>query len=201
MPVFQVNQKRVLFMHVPKAGGSTIEDLFKEWPMAFHSQVAPAGMKCTPQHLSYTDIRVLLGGIGWDYGFAVVRNPYDRAESEYRFRTEMNMKRYDKRPDFSLWLDRQLDLFEKNPFLFDHHFRAQVAFTGKDIEIFKLEDGMDQIVTRISEQVGVALDYDGKVINKAENYEELTWDPDLLHKFNKVYRPDFRQLGYEIREP
>ena len=201
MPVFSVNGKRVLFMHVPKAGGTTVEQVFSPYPTSFHSEIPPAGLKCTPQHLIFRDMRVLLGGIGWDYGFAVVRDPYKRVESEYRFRTEITAERYGKTPDFSLWLSTYLDAFARDEFLLDNHFRPQAAFVSPDIDVFRLEDGMESILARVSEKLGVQLTYDGNFWNETDKSLEIKWDPDILERFNSVYAGDFSLLGYEKRSP
>lgn len=199
MPLFNVNGKRVLFLHVPKSGGTTVGKLFAAYPMSFFSQISPGGLKCTPQHLVFTDLRVLLGESGWDYAFTIVRNPYRRAESEFRFRTEINQGRYGARPDFSLWLNTQMSAYRNNPFVLDNHMRHQIGFAGPGVEVFKLEEGLETITRKLSEKLSIKLNYGGEQINKSTVEVDLVWDPETLTQFNEIYAADFRTFGYEKR--
>ncbi|HFU74845.1 MAG TPA: hypothetical protein ENK66_01225, partial [Arcobacter sp.] len=101
VPLFTNNKYKILFVHIPKTGGTSIEKwLSKYFTMTFSSPIPPTAMKVCPQHLQIKDLQILLGDNTWDYAFSIVRNPYQRIESEYFYR----MKSRKIQPDFSTWV-------------------------------------------------------------------------------------------------
>lgn len=95
----------VIFVHVPKTAGQSIESVFVEregltWetraPLLLREKTNEAAGPERLAHL-YADEYVALGHVTADefarfFKFAVVRNPYTRAISEYRFRQGMNSR-------------------------------------------------------------------------------------------------------------
>ena len=89
MPFFSNKNYKILFIHIPKTGGTTIEDfLCDSFKISFHTIGVPSALKITPQHLQIKDIELLFNGKEWDYAFSVVRSPYERLKSEFFYRTE-----------------------------------------------------------------------------------------------------------------
>lgn len=94
------HKHKVIFVHVPKTAGQSVEqafldDLGLDWNqrrgLLLRPNSDPAKGPVRLAHL-YADEYVRLGHIGqaeFDsyYKFAVVRNPYERLLSEYRYRT------------------------------------------------------------------------------------------------------------------
>lgn len=87
---------RTIFIHIPKTGGSSIEQLI--WPMengrsendlwmgfkdAYHNKYQTGGL----QHLLADQVRSVLGDeVFYSYfKFAMIRNPWDKALSQYRY--------------------------------------------------------------------------------------------------------------------
>ena len=94
----------------------------------------------TPQHMHWEILRLWIQEGFYDYAMGIVRNPYARLISEYRWRqalTDVELSPFDE------WANQHLDRYEKQPFELDNHIRPQSAFVGKKVEIFKLEDGLD----------------------------------------------------------
>ncbi|WP_140849628.1 sulfotransferase family 2 domain-containing protein, partial [Paracoccus sp. FO-3] len=111
MPFIQHNGKRILFIHIPKAGGTSVESWMKGIaPLRLFSMGIPHASRCTPQHYRAQDIEALLGEGFFDYAFTIVRNPYHRIESEYRMRAQLAKDSFWKGlPAFSPWIEENLD--------------------------------------------------------------------------------------------
>ena len=84
--------KKVLFIHIPKTGGSTISarlgpELFnttlRDFNNNFEEYLTYEGQWV--QHYSYADHQKIISNIESFLTFAFVRNPYDRIVSEYLY--------------------------------------------------------------------------------------------------------------------
>lgn len=193
MPVFEIQNKRYTFIHIPKTGGTSVEEwLASLGEMHYYSPVIPSFMKCTPQHLT-ADYLKLLNPIPSDKSFCIVRDPYARAESEYKYR-HPNVNHINP-PDFSIWMLSHLDAYNRNKHHRDNHFLPQAYFVNSEIKCFRFEDGFRSIFKDISEYLGIATPGDVNYLNKSEG-GELTWSNELLDRFNNIYGCDFEAFGY-----
>lgn len=157
MPLFTKNNLTSLFIHIPKTGGTSIEKwLGERGELTYYSPTAPAFMSVTPQHLTQTDLEGLMGTNSWDFSFTIVRNPYDRIESEYFFRTDHEAWKFGARTPFPLWLRSTFKRLEQNPVLFDNHLRRQIEFIGPGTSVFCYEDGLESILGEIQEDLGLS---------------------------------------------
>ena len=86
MPLFQKADKRILFVHVPKAAGSSIEQHFTNsgWSMELFKP-CKSPYEPADQHLTYEGLRNHLHDIDDITSFTVVRNPFRRMVSEWRW--------------------------------------------------------------------------------------------------------------------
>ena len=139
MPFIEHNGQRILFIHVPKAGGTSIE----RWmagiaPLRLHSIGKPKPMRVTPQHLRLDDIDQIFGEDYFDHVLMVVRNPFDRLESEYRMQATLAEERlWGQAPKFGPWLENALERLQKDRHADDNHLRPQWEFGGEfgDVEM------------------------------------------------------------------
>ncbi len=198
MPKFKINNEEFIFIHIPKTGGSSIEVWLQEFgEMSFYSTVVPTFLKCSPQHFTYSYFEFLEPKLKLP-AFAIVRNPYDRAESEYFYRTK-NAKLV-SRPNFSFWLLRHLQHLDRNPHHLDNHFLPQSYFVEGGVKIYQFEDGLPKIIAQIGEDYNVPIPDPLPHRNKSVR-SEVKWSTELLVKFNKYYKADFEILGYPMRKP
>lgn len=168
--------------------------------MTFFSSIAPSSLKVCPQHLQVNDFKILLGQQEWSWLFSVVRDPYDRIESEYHWRTDPQFKKSGVRPDFSQWVINNLNNAQKNPFIFDNHLRPQTDFIDSDVEIFKYENGLYVITTELEKHFDIPKGLNLLNDNKSLR-DEVHWSNEALNLTNSFYRNDFAQLNYDKRKP
>ncbi len=160
-----------IFIHIPKNGGSSIEDML--WPTSlertektlwmglidrYRNKYQTGGL----QHLLANQIRQEVGQENFDrfFKFSLVRNPWDKAVSQYAY-----MKR---RPDLRKWVGMRrwtsfkqyLELIqsrkhvqweEQYRFLFDDDGNQLVDFIGR-FEDFDAE--VERILKKIVEKTG-----------------------------------------------
>ena len=194
MPIFDTPKGKVLFIHIPKTGGSTISSELK-----LHHQVGMItsspwpGYHCTPQHLHAGPLRELFQPEALAYVFTVVRHPVDRIRSEY----DWNQRKRSIKMPFWLWLRKKLFQARSSPYLDDNHFRAQEEFLCLNTEVFRLEDGLDKVFQRLSEVTGA--DYsespEARKVADAPLQTVSKADRNLIGKF---YANDFRRFGYDL---
>ncbi|MEH6552199.1 MAG: sulfotransferase family 2 domain-containing protein [Pseudomonadales bacterium] len=195
MPFFESAQQKILFVHIPKTGGTSIEVwLDNLLPMGFYQNGIPDVLRCSPQHLTMHDIRSIFWKVKWDYAFSIVRNPYTRMESEYFYRTST------AEVTFSDWLLKNLENYLGDNYIFDNHFRPQNEFLGYGLEVFRLEDGLGQVVSKLTDITGLIAPPSEPRINAAHR-RSLLWSSEARQLFNQIYTEDFSLLSYDRIEP
>lgn len=202
MPFVNAPGQRILFIHIPKTGGTSISEWLRTLGKMRMHGYTPA-LRTHAQHLTYSDFVDLLGRDYFTYAFAVVRNPYDRLYSEYKMRCALNKKDglFDN-PKFDTWVQTQLSNTEKNRYHLDSHLRPQSDFLGEKLNIFRFEDGVGQIMEAVSR----ALDLEPPTTIPHRVRSERTESGPILEsstllRVNEFYRNDFQRLGYKATEP
>jgi hypothetical protein len=158
MPVFVINGKKILFIHVPKTGGTTIERVLSQHgPMSLHSNGScfrdqfRGGWLSKPvplQHLHGALLGRLLLPCQFDLVFMLARDPVQRMISEYRHAREL--RRPEALLSFSAWLRICLNLASIDPSFRNNHFRAQADYHVEGAKIFHFEDGIIPCLDEIS---------------------------------------------------
>lgn len=110
---------RCIFVHIPKTGGSSVEDVI--WPgprseaelwMGFTSRFRNRYQTGGLQHLCAHQIRTVVGADVFDsyFRFAIVRNPWDKAVSQFAWLSKRaDLREYLGLPEqagFAMYLDR-----------------------------------------------------------------------------------------------
>ena len=201
MPLAHWNGKTIGFAHVPKAGGTSIEDylLRRFGPLSISDVNKRTGIKHTglivpATHLSKTDLAELLPH-DLTYGFAVVRDPLNRLMSEYRYQSKVSRM---SRLGFSTWVRVMLRAATIEPRLYENHIRPQSDLVPDSFEAFRLEDGFDKLISKLDDIAGCeALDFDVQHLNmrKSEKIHASRQDIALVKDF---YQEDYLRFGYVI---
>ncbi|AUQ68770.1 sulfotransferase family 2 domain-containing protein [Phaeobacter inhibens] len=196
MPLYRHGDKIILFIHVPKTGGSTIEEVLStsgaRQALKYYQRLGYA--KATPQHMHWELLEHWVPEDFYDYAFMVVRHPIARMISEYRWRSEISETEL---PEFEIWVNRQLGRYEKNGFILDNHIRPQHEFLGPDTEVFRLEDGLERPVFIALERLG--LPTDDFEIHHARKSERnlLTLTEKTLQDIRSFYATDFEVFDFD----
>lgn len=207
MPFIEYQGRRSLFVHIPKTGGTSVEAWLREAaPLRFYRNGIPQGLKVSVQHLTYTDIRLMLGDDYFDYAFTIVRNPFRRLESEFRMRSELAMEGgLGRVPAFPIWVRTQIEMMQKVVFHHDCHFRPQIDFVSKHMEIFRFEEGIGTIIGKVAPKIGLPAPAEIPHEKRALRFDPARhgapeWDMPLVNLVRNAYAADLETFGYD-REP
>lgn len=210
MPVS--HNRKIIFIHIPKAGGSSIEKALGLYGADNRGNNAPDpdilyGVENgrALQHLTALEIKSRIPPDIWEkyFKFSFVRNPFARLVSEYSWRSEKLKK--NKLPDisFSEFIDQFLlpamDGADKD--VLADHFKPQTEF------IFNRNNLLVDFVGRLenfSEDFQILC---GKIgikirpphINKTKHrdYREY-YDPETRKSVSKIYQKDLEKLNYSF---
>lgn len=200
MPVFDLGDKRVLFLHIPKAAGSSVTKwLSKCGNVSFFRPRPVAPFTIPPQHLRWRDFDYLLNGPVFDYAFTVVRNPYDRLESEYFWRHRNAEATGQPWDDFNSWVERQIKAVSNNSFHADNHLCTQVSFIAEPVQVFRFEDGLDKITKQIAEALEIPAPATIPHKNaQAKKTAPPVWSEGAIDLVCNYYASDFSTFGYDL---
>jgi hypothetical protein len=202
MSVFIRDNLRVLYVHVPKTGGTAIEFFFEKNGFAAsfvdrggEGSIVPM-MKCSPQHLHAEQLQSIFNLGRFSYSFMTVRNPVDRLLSEYRMRAVMQKSI----EDVDTWIGNTLDAYPKNTFLIDNHIRPQVEFWFTGCDVYKHEAGFGESwVSRIAERLGCEFGYpEVEVAMRFPSSAKVRPNAASVARIRDFYRRDFEFFGYDL---
>ncbi len=204
MPIFVKDGVSVLFIHIPKTGGSSVELAMAEsgWEMSMRSspRLDVSGFRfhrVSPQHYHADLLRstIRLGLI--DVRFTVVRHPIQRFRSEYAMRRAR--KGTGAAAEVEEWAAGRFAAYARNPSVLDNHLRPQHEFLLDDTLVYKLEDGLENAVAdlgrhgvQITAPVRPARDQ-ARVVLPTSSVEI---SPALEARLREFYAEEFARFGY-----
>lgn len=200
MPVFIRDDIRVLFLHVPKTGGTAIEQFFERNGFSV-SLVDRTGsdplarvMKCSPQHLHASILRELFNIGRFTHVFMTVRHPVSRVLSEYRMRVAIQQRIEGPNE----WVAAALAAYSQDKFAIDNHIRPQWHFWLEEAEFFKQEDGYGAAWVRtMSDRLGCSFQHPlVDVAMRFDGVAEATLDPASRQRVEDFYAEDFDLFDY-----
>lgn len=199
MPLYRNKDKVVLFIHIPKTGGSTVEEILKasgaRQALKYHKRLGYSNS--TPQHMSWEILKYWIPEDFYDLAFTVVREPLARMVSEYRWRTRISKKQL---PPFDIWARANITDYHENPYRLDNHIRPQCEFIGPPVKIFRLEDGLEQPIRTSLELLGLKVDELSIHHKRKSELTTLEASRDTVNHIRDFYRADYEAFGYEITD-
>lgn len=204
MPYYK--EKNILFIHIPKTGGTVIEKSIKKtykqtlYSTKTNNLLPQPFNKISLQHQFFTTIRnhkkklsVIFKNIKI---FSVVRNPYDRIISDL-FWLKLIKKDYSAEEVLDVLKNNYIDRTD-----LDNHNVPQYKFiTNKNekifpcITLFKTETLNDDN-KKINEFLNIDIDIQQKNINK--DYSRYL-NEESISIINKHYKKDFEIFGYKMK--
>lgn len=153
MPVLIKRDEAILFVHVPKCGGSSFLKCMGD--RGWHEVLSVRGfhadqldfLHCSPQHMHADLLQHLVRPEAFDKIVTLVREPLARLKSEYAWQRQQKMT--DLHP--GAWVERVLSEYRNNHFICDNHIRPQHEFLLQQGRVFKLEDdGIERALDLVS---------------------------------------------------
>lgn len=206
MPIFHA--KKVLFLHNPKTGGTTIEKLFDLDRTAENlyniGSSYQRGSNCALQHLSYIGMkeRVPLDIFNSYYKFTFVRNPWDRLVSTYfwNHRGFATFEEFVKFVDmlYSKYTVETLTQYPEFTRKYCAHLYPQHIYTGDNVDVYRYENfatDLQKILRRFT------IDKPIPVANISGHAHYTTYYNEVTRELvQKIYADDIRRFGYTFGE-
>lgn len=186
MPIFDHKEiGRVLFIHIPKTAGSSVEKWLQDSGHYCHKVHHTLPM--SHQHAT-KDIYSKWGH--FDYKFAIVRDPLTRFISALAYRSVLPNEQADvtARDALHRHLAGELDAGWGN------HLTPQVNFVDDETEVFKFEEDFYRKIRR-KLKIYVPFPYSNKSptgLTAAHLSEETK------QKIKEVYAEDYERFGYGV---
>lgn len=209
MPVFRKDGRNILFVHVPKAGGSSIEQIFgmSGYQVLFRDpKTGPTSVNnlrsCSPQHMHAQMLIDNFRVEKFDLIFMVTREPLARFKSEYGMRESEKLEHHTP-VDVERWARRAFDRYRKDAFFLDNHLRPQSEFQLHGSLIYRLEDGLDRVVENLNARFALGLRpaipkvMDRKATSGTYS-KNVQISPALERRIKEFYHQDFTTFGYPL---
>jgi len=196
----------ILFMHIPKCGGSSVVELFKQYN--YSAQLEIRGLppqRCLTaslQHQTPENLKLLIRQECLNDIFMVVRNPYARILSEFNwiFR-DMQLN---ERPDLNKWILKSLKKASDNTSFADNHFRPSIDYIDGDMpsKIFKLEDGLHYVaeyyLRNINTYNEIRMPKEKDSRDFMDSLSKFCVSSEAISAINDFYSEDFEAFKYEM---
>tara|TARA_R110002167_G_scaffold337281_1_gene544752 strand:- start:1942 stop:2568 length:627 start_codon:yes stop_codon:yes gene_type:complete len=205
------HKKKVIFLHIPKTGGTSVEQVLGRDPIQEtfyqHDHLVYYKSDCSNAYRSY-------------YKFTIVRNPWDRVVSSYKFLTNRNLKFPGPRVKkvftgltFKKFLDKFFNMVEEDfPGFPTGWFNktmnrmriGQLEFLDPIIDvdyIIRFENFQVDFNT-ICDEIGIPrqqLPHANKSKSKHRHYTEY-YDDETKQIVAEKYAKDIKYFGYEFGE-
>lgn len=196
MPLYRHHDRAILLVHIPKTGGSSLEEILVHAGAAqalkFHKRLGFSAS--TPQHMQWDVLQRWVPDGFYDYSLTIVRNPFDRLASEYAWRARVSGKPI---VAFNPWVRKTLKRYDQNPYIHDNHIRPQVDFVGPDVVVFKLEDGLDPVAKTAFDQLGLEYSAPQMPHVRKSTHQLIEIEQATLGLVRAFYAADFATYGYD----
>jgi hypothetical protein len=193
MPIFRFQSRILLFVHIPKTGGTSVEKMLKDAGgiEAMRNSEQIPNLPCTPQHFHAEIVERLIPDAFYDFAFTIVRNPYDRLVSEFKMRVVAAGRDL----SFDAWVDRTLVRYSRNRFANDNHIRPQTEYLFGNVQIYRFEDNP---LSRVADQLrtfGIQAPPDMPWERRGAA-ASFALSARTISLIRELYAKDFERLGY-----
>lgn len=193
MPLFK--KHNLLFVHIPKTGGSSIEKYFgvyhkKDWSHLWHSEEQTINnIRFAPQHFPTYHLKKIIGQEDYSklFKFTFVRNPYTRVLSEYGFQR----KTYNVKKPINDWI-RPFYLAQDSD-----HTLPQSYFIDDSIQFIGKFESLQADFDSILERNNIEKTGELKKTNISKHRSKLEdINQSNIRFINDFFKEDFLQFKY-----
>tara|TARA_R110002167_G_scaffold216155_1_gene420979 strand:+ start:1443 stop:2201 length:759 start_codon:yes stop_codon:yes gene_type:complete len=196
MPLYSNNNRTILLVHIPKTGGSSLEEMLVDAGAAqalkFHKRLGYSA--CTPQHMHWEVLCRWVPKSFYSFSLTIVRNPFERLASEYAWREKVSDTPIS---EFNTWVRETLIRYKKNPYIYDNHIRPQVDFVGPRVKVFKLEDGLNPAAKMAFRRLGLTYRKPETPHVRKSDHKLITIEHSILEDIRAFYAADFEAYEYD----
>lgn len=198
MPIYTKDDVSILYIHIPKTGGTYLEHYFHY--NGFTQHMYDGGQinhlrRCSPQHRHASILEQILDLSSFDLIFMTVRHPINRFRSEFQEQVRLGKADPD---DLNGWASAALDKLAFNPYHLDNHLRPQHEFYIPGCTCFRQEDGFDAAWSDVMEaRLGISLKTrELDRVRVSEPLNQQLSDP-VLRRLLTLYAHDFTIFNYD----
>ena len=202
----EVDFDKLFFIHIPKNAGTSIENVGSKnnylWGKEYNFNMDEDEIQNLVQnksiwHLPPKYLPENKNPYKRYTNFAIVRNPYDRMVSEYKYYKNIeNIKDY----NINIFIKDIYHKYKENKFYYGCHFIPQSEFIygyPKCDEILRFENLDSDFYNLLNKYKYPQM----KVPQKNKSYGNTTIDSlnkDSIEIINKIYKDDFKNFGYKM---
>ena len=147
MPI--IMKDKIAFIHIPKTGGSSIAAALKHNVGAMRHDRTGSPFVCD-EHWTYERLRQAVPRLDTYFSFAIVRNPWDRMFSEWKWRRSNRLCNV----DFKVFAVRAIRQCRNDIEQWDNHWRPQVDFLNENINFIGRFERFDSDVKKAFSMFG-----------------------------------------------
>lgn len=200
-------QHRCIFVHVPKAGGTSIAmalGMHRDWRLAhldvLHGRYFLGGRKYLLQHMPLSEtvkFASLYTDVAGFFKFAFVRNPWDRLVSDFFWRS-----RNKGIGDFADFVHYACDcVFDRRDLEAENcHFRPQHEMLDGDVDFIGRYESYATDVEYVFDRLAVQMESLPHEYRTARSHYAKYYDWTTRRKVHDAYRQDVTRFGYEFEE-
>ena len=188
-PIKKGTKKEFVFIHITKTGGTSIVDVTGR---AFR------------KHLTVKEVIKYVGKKNWDqvFTFTVIRNPWDKVVSQYKFRTKTNKSKMKDNPiSFKDWVVKVFD--ENDPYYYGCrplNFAPQTYwlkdFDGEiNLDYIIQFENLNEDFKEVAEIIGVDPNLPHLNSTKKTGYRDF-YDDKTKKIVEKWFEEDIETFGY-----
>jgi hypothetical protein len=179
-----LHNSKLIFIHIPKTAGTTIYELAKE--KGFNWRYTSSSCRCSKWHMPPTRKHNLNIPM-----FCVVRNPYTRIISQYKYKN--NKTSID---GLNKYIKSRIRALKANKYIEDCHWIPQYEYAKHCDHVLafeNLESEFNSLMNKYDIDIRLTK-HSNKSKERNLNISDIT--PSNIKKINEIYDIDFNKLGY-----